>query len=225
VSAGYGNPANAILRVVPGTLATTVYSLGAANQPFTVVPDTARGNVWFTGSAGTGGTSLGRLTGVDGVTDPGTGPEPGTGGGGGSTPVVTPTSTPPVTTTTLKPGVTAEAKVTNPVVKGDSVNANQICVGPPQDRCSLVYLIQTHEYVTGFPGTHGYMAKAKKLTTIGTLKVTLKGGQKKKVTIKLNSKGKKLRRKMSFKATLTVTQSLNGAKPKTILEKNLKFKK
>ena len=55
--------------------------------------------------------------------------------------------------------------------------------------------------------------------------MTLKGGQKKKVTIKLNGKGKKLRKKMGFKATLTVTQSVNGAKPKQILKKNLKFKK
>ena len=46
-------------------------------------------------------------------------------------------------------------------------------------------------------------AAAKKLTTIGQLKVTLKGGQNKKVTIKLNAKGKKLRKKMAFKATLT----------------------
>ena len=68
-------------------------------------------------------------------------------------------------------------------------------------------------------------AAAKKLTTIGQLKVTLKGGEKKKVTIKLNTKGKKLRKKMAFKATLPVTQSINGAKPKQILKKNLKFKK
>ena len=39
-------------------------------------------------------------------------------------------------------------------------------------------------------------AAAKKLTTIGQLKVTLKGGQSKKVTIKLNAKGKKLRKKI-----------------------------
>ena len=134
-------------------------------------------------------------------------------------------TTTPTTTTTLQPGVTAEAKVTNPVVRGDSVTANQICVGPPQDRCSLVYLIQTHEYVTGFPGSKGSIAKARKLTTIGQLKVTLTGGQSKKVTIKLNRKGKKLRKKQSFKATLIVTQSRNGAKPKQILKKNLKFKK
>ena len=52
-------------------------------------------------------------------------------------------------------------------MSGDSIDANQICVGPPEDRCSL----------------------------------------------------------KKFKATLTVTQSRNGAKPKQILKKNVKFKK
>ena len=118
------------------------------------------------------------------------------------------------------------ARVTDPRVSGSEINANQICVGPPEDKCSLVYLIQTHEYVTGFPNTRGYAAAAKTLTTIGKATVTLKGGQKKKVTIKLNSKGKKLLKKIKkFKATLTVTQSRNGAKPKQILKKNVKFKK
>ena len=78
--------------------------------------------------------------------------------------------------------------MTDPTVRGDAINANQICVGPPEDRCSLVYLIQTHEYVTRLPGTNGYIAAAKKLTTIGTAKVTLKGGQSKKVTVKLNAR-------------------------------------
>ena len=51
-------------------------------------------------------------------------------------------------------------------------------------------------------------AAKKKLTTIGKATVTLKGGQSKKVTIKLNSKGQKLLKKIKkFKATFTVTQS------------------
>ena len=45
--------------------------------------------------------------------------------------------------------------------------------------------------------------------------MTLKGGQSKKVTVKLNRKGLKLLKKLKkFKATLTVTQSRKGAKPK-----------
>src|SRR5262249_16455052 len=98
------------------------------------------------------------------------------------------------------------------------------CVGPPQDRCSLVYLIQTHEYVTGFPGVKG--SAKPKLTTIGKATVNLSGGQSKKVTVKLNAKGRKLLKKLkAFKATLTVTQARNGAKPKTVLKKGVKFRK
>ena len=142
---------------------------------------------------------------------------------------VTPITPPPAPTTDRRstPAVTV-ARRRSPTrrVKGTSIKANQICVGPPQDKCSLVYLIQTHEYVKGFPGAKG-SAPSQKLTTIGKLKVTLKGGQKKKVTIKLNAKGKKLLKKIKkFKATLTVTQSVKGAKkPKQILKKNVTFKK
>jgi hypothetical protein len=211
--------ANAIVKLVPGaSITSTVYKLGASISPTSITTD-AKGNVWFSGSAFGGPGGVGRLAGVisGGTTDPGT--------GGGEQPpaTITPNPAPPVTTT-LAPATVATAQVTDPRVTGSSVTANQICVGPPQDRCSLVYLIQTHEYVTGFPGTHGHMAKAKKLTTIGQAKVTLKGGEKKKITVKLNSKGKKLLKKIKkFKATLTVTQSRNGAKPKQILKKNLKF--
>ncbi len=68
---------------------------------------------------------------------------------------------------------------------------------------------------------------AAKLTTIGKATFTLKGGQKKKVTVKLNSKGKKLLKKIKhFKATLTVTETHTGQKkPKQILKKNVTFKK
>ena len=70
------------------------------------------------------------------------------------------------------------------------------------------------------------MAAAKKQTTIGKANVTLNGGQSKKITVKLNAKGRKLLKKIKgFKATLTVTQSQNGKKPKTILKKNLRFKR
>jgi streptogramin lyase len=216
--------ANAIIKLVPGASVTsTVYKLGASLAPTSITTDT-KGNVWFSGSAFGGPGGVGRLADVtgSGPSDPTPTPDPTT---GQQPPLPAPSVSSQPVTTTLTPVTTAQASVTDPTVRGDSVNANQICVGPPQDRCSLVYLIQTHEYVKGFPNTHGYAAKATKLTTIGTLKVTLKGGQKKKVTIKLNSKGKKLRKKMSFKATLTVTQAINGSKPKTVLKKNLKFKK
>ena len=123
----------------------------------------------------------------------------------------------------------ATAKVTDPTVHGDSLSANQICVGPPQDRCSLVYLIQTHEYVTGFPHSGQAFAAAKpktKLVTIGKATVSLAGGQSKKVTIKLNAAGKKLLKKTKqLKSTLTVTQSVNGGKAKTVLKRSVTFKR
>ena len=57
--------------------------------------------------------------------------------------------------------------------------------------------------------------------------MTLKGGQKAKVTVKLNGLGKKLfKKKKRFKATLTVTQTVKGVKkPKTILKKNVTFRR
>lgn len=212
--------ANAIVHIVPGTPpaapTATVYKTGVANAPLTVAPDTY-GNVWFTGSGGTGGGPVGRITGL-----PSSNPAP----GGGTPATTTPPTTGGPSPVTLTPSTTGAARVTDPRVRPDSITANQICVGPPEDRCSLVYLIQTHEYVKGFPNTKGSAAMAKTLTTIGKATVTTKGGQSKKVTIKLNSKGKKLLKKLKkFKATLTVTQSRNGAKPKQILKKNVSFKK
>ncbi|MDA0179114.1 hypothetical protein OJ997_02310 [Solirubrobacter phytolaccae] len=227
LAVGGAASANAIVRVDAVSLQATLYRLGSANAPLNAVPDTARGTVWFVGGAGAGGTAIGRLVGLEGIAPP-TG-----GGGGGGGPetggegtVVTPpgTAPTPTTTTVLTGGTVATASVSKPSVKGDSITANQICVGPPQDKCSLVYLVQTREYVKGFPGAH---SSAAKLTTIGKATVTLNGGQSKKVTIKLNSKGKKLRKKLkSFKATLTVTQTVKGTKkPKQVLKKNVTFKR
>jgi streptogramin lyase len=214
VQGSYSAPgANAVVRIVPSNPpGSTVYKLGGELSPTALATD-ANGNVWFSGTSSTSVGRLGRLPFGPPLGPAAQSPPPAT------------TTTPPPVVTPLKPVTVATAKVTDPTVRGDAVNANQICVGPPEDKCSLVYLIQTHEYVKGFPNTNGYAAKAT-LTTIGKATVTLKGGQKKKITIKLNSKGKKLLKKIKkFKATLTVTQSRNGAKPKQILKKNLKFKK
>jgi len=216
-----GGGANAVVSFKPAETPTfTAYKLGAANAPFEVAP-AANGDVWFTGNPGAGGTVLGRLTGATTVTPPVTEtPDPGT----PTTPAVPGTT--PVTpiTTTVAPVISSTAKLTDPTVKGDNLSLNQICVGPPSDPCSLVYLLQTREYVKGFPGAKSAAAK---LTTIGQLKVTLKGGQSKQVTLKLNAKGRKLRKKLkSFKATLTVTQTVKGTKkPKQVLKKNVTFKR
>ncbi len=204
--------ANAIVKLVPGPVPTaTAYRLGAALAPWEVAAD-PHGNVWFTGSPNNGQAAVGRLTGVVAVAP-----------AGSAVPV---TATPPASTP-IMPSIVATAKITDPQVHGTSVTANQICVGPPQDRCSLVYLIQTHEYVAGLPGSKGSAARAKpKLVTIGKATVTLSGGQSRKVTVKLNATGRKLVKKAKkLKATLTVTQSRNGAKPASILKKSLTFRR
>jgi hypothetical protein len=215
---GFSTPgANAIVKLVPGAAGptATVYKLGQVLAPLSIATDT-KGNVWYSGTSFGGPGGVGRLAGVIAATTP----DPVI----VTLPITDPT--PGSTATPLAPVAAATAKITDPRVRGDSITANQICVGPPEDRCSLVYLVQTHEYVKGFPNTHGYAAAAKTLTTIGKATVTLKGGQSKKITIKLNRKGKKLLKKLKkFKATLTVTQSRNGAKPKQLLKKNVKFKK
>ena len=170
---------------------------------------TAKGTVWFTRHRRRGGArSAGSPWRRRRRRRPDADPDPDGGGGDGASARHDPGRPPPGAHVTLTPVTIGDARP-SPTrrCKGDSISANQICVGPPQDRCSLVYLIQTHEYVTGFPGTKGHAAKAKKLTTIGKATVTLKGGQYKKVTVKLNAKGQKLRKKKAFKATLTVTQS------------------
>jgi hypothetical protein len=222
-----GGSGGAIVRIAPSTKAATVYSLGAS-EPVGVAPDLAHGSVWFT-TSNTSGSDLGRLTGFApattdaGTTDPGTSPPVTT------PPITTPPVTgppTPVTNTTLQPGTSTTTKVSPPRVKGDEITTNQVCVGPPQDKCSLVYLVQTNEYVAGFPGAKASVsAVKKKLTTIGKATVKLSGGQTRKVTIKLNAKGRKLRRAKSFKATLTVTQSVNGAKAKPLLKQSLKFRR
>ena len=160
VAGGAATSANAIVKIVPSDppVATT-WTLGARLGPLAVAPD-SKGNVWFSGGPLGGAGLIGRLVGVTGTTTP----DGGGGGGGGTTPppAATPaTSTAGTTTTTLTMSIVAEAKVTDPTVRGTSITANQICVGPPQDRCSLVYLIQTHEYVRGFPGSGGRMAAAR----------------------------------------------------------------
>jgi len=169
VSGGFSAPdANVVIKINPTDLTKTVFPFGAALQPFEVAPDT-KGNVWVSGSPQTAaGAWLARLPGVIGAQ-----PGPAPADPGNPAPVVTPAPTPVPSGTTLTPGVTAVATISKPTVSGDAINANQICVGPPQDKCSLVYLIQTHEYVTGFPGVKGSAAKVKTFT-IGKKTVTFK---------------------------------------------------
>ena len=176
-SAGTRRPgANAIVHIVPGDRApaATVYKLGAANQPLNVAPDSAGQRVVHR-HRGHGGTALGRL-GRHRRRDRSAAPDrrprhrdrrrrPRTGDRPGDADRARPRrrsrrrSARPRSRPRRSPTRRSAATRSTPT---RSASARR------EDNCSLVYLIQTHEYVTGFPNTHGYAAKAKKLTTIGT---------------------------------------------------------
>ncbi len=212
-SGGYGLAnANAIVKLVPSSdpgqpnPTATVWHLGAGKFPLAVAPDT-KGNVWFSLATDVAPSLIGRLAGVVSTT--------GGGGGGGGT--------------VVKPSSTGVAKIGVPTTNGTSLTVNQICVGPPADRCSLIFLIATHEYVTGFPGSKASAAswlamasaaKAKKKAKpkpviLGSKTVTLKGGQHKKVTVTLNKAGRKLLNSSpTGKLTVYFTATQKGAKGK-----------
>ncbi|HEX5925032.1 MAG TPA: hypothetical protein VFY45_14470, partial [Baekduia sp.] len=144
----FGGPGNAIVRIVPSATPTaTVTKLTTDAFALGIGADNA-GNIWF----GSTDNKLGRLAGVVGAAPPSPA-EPGT--GGGATPPapaapVNPPATPPIV---LKPATVGTSKLTPPSTDNGAINTNQICVGPPEARCSLVYLIKEHEYVTGFPSS------------------------------------------------------------------------
>jgi streptogramin lyase len=220
--------ANAIIRIVPGATAldpptADVFKTGAGKAPLGVAPDT-KGNVWFTATADGSGGFIGRLAGVTG-SEPAP-PDPGTGGGGGGGGAPAPSPAPGGTV--LTPGQTITAKVGDPTVHGTTASVDQICVGPPEARCSLVYIISAHEYVSGCTcaNSSGKKKRKARLVVVGRKTVTLHGGQKKTVKIKLNARGRKiLKRTGKLKATLNVSRKLGGGKTKRIKTKKLVFRK
>jgi hypothetical protein len=126
--------------------------------------------------------------------------------------------------TPVSVGVATPGKISS---DPDSVSVRQICVGPPEAKCSLVYLLDAHEYVAGFPGS-GASGKPKKKAThpvLGTTIVTLSGGQSTTVKIKLNKKAKKALKKQKIKAYLTISQVLPGGQAKVVKTKKITFKK
>jgi streptogramin lyase len=221
--------ANALVRIVPTqpAPAAEVFKLGAGHAPLNAAADT-RGNIWFSMSVESQPFQIGRLAGVVGAAIvPGSQQPPAGGGtpGGGAG------------AKTLTPSTVAKASVTPPHVSGSSVTVNQICVGPPSDPCSLVYLISSNEYVSGFPGSKASVARASIATRVVSASVaaarkrkkpkpvilarkalTLHGGEHRKVTITLNSKGKALlARKHKLTLYFTVTQAgATGAPAKVI---------
>ena len=122
----------------------------------------------------------------------------------------------------LKPATIGTAKLDPPQTGNGAINTNQICVGPPEARCSLVYLIKEHEYVTGFPSAVNKKRKKHQPRVLGTKTVTLNGGQSAKVTVKLNKLGKRiLKGKHKLKIVFSATQKLPNGKTKTVTRKTL----
>ena len=235
---GVGQQAG-IVRIDPANASATAYLLGTDKRPLDVTASTD-GSVWFTTAPWGGGTSfLGRLGNVitpvdddddDDGSNGGTNGGGGGGGGGGTTPAATPAGTPVVAVTRpLVPALRATAVQSDPRVRGTSAQVTQRCVGPPQARCSVIYLLETREYYTGFPGVT-YRAGAKKAkrklrrVTVGRASVSLAGGESRTVTISLNAKGKRLLKRFKrLPATLITKQTVTGAKP-TTARKKLRFR-
>ncbi len=123
---------------------------------------------------------------------------------------------------------TGRTSLTPPQVGNGAINTNQICVGPPEARCSVIYLIREREYVAGFPGAGASAAAKKKKPkprVIGRKVVTLQGGQSAKVTVKLNALGRRiLKAKKKLKVDFSATQTLAGGKTKVVSRKTLTLK-
>lgn len=217
--------ANAIVKIVPSQPDPTasVFHLGTGKYPLAVAPDT-KGNVWFSVATDVVPGQIGRLAGAVGVAPGGGGTGGGTGGGGGTS-----------GGRVLRPASVGVARIGTPSVSPDgrSARSNQVCVGPPTDVCSVVYLIATNEYVAGFPGSrasaarrHRRSAKPKPVI-LGRTTVTLHGGQQKQVTIRLNATGLRLlARARGGKLTVffTATQAAARGKPaKRVKQTKLTF--
>jgi streptogramin lyase len=218
----YGHSlANALVRIVPSAIpTTTVYQLGA-NAPYALAADT-KGNLWFTATAEVGDSGeIGRLAGVVGaslVTEgtPGTGTTTATTTSGttSTTPATSPSEKP------LTPVSRGAAKISPPIPKGSSVTAEQICIGPPSQPCAVVYLLSAGEYTTGFPGTKASVAKKRRGVVLGRTAVTLHGGQRRKITVKLDAAGMRmLKQKHKLVVYFTATQAGLGSSPPQLLKR------
>ena len=210
---GFGlDNANAIVKIVPSQPDPTaaVFHLGAGKFPLAVAPDT-KGNVWFTLATNVTPGQIGRLAGVVGAVPDRGGPAP------APAPV-------PAPGRVIRAASVGVARIGTPSISADgrSIRANQVCVGPPRDICSLVYLISSKEYVAGFPGSRASAARrhrkpAKpKPVILGRKLVTLHGGQSKLVTISLNATGRRLlarARGGRLTAYFTATQAGERGKP------------
>lgn len=218
----FNNPANSIVRIVPPATpnaapTATVYPTGKDDPPLGIGTDSA-GNVWFGDGNASPPGRLGRLAGVVGAA-----PGPTAPAGGGGAPAA-----PAPGAVALTPTTVGRLTLTPIQVGNGAVNLDQICVGPPEARCSLVYIISAHEYVRGW-GSAVSSAKKKpakrKPQVLARKAVTLKGGQRAKVTITLNKLGKRiLKAKGRLKVDVVATQRLDGKRTKVVLRKTVVMK-
>lgn len=232
-----GGTSSALVQIVPPTDATQAPVANVYKTPGTTALGLAADahDLWF-GTTGQGATAaVGRLAGVIGGTPPDDGGDDDGGDGTPTTPAppIVPDvpAAPPAPRTTpsgppivLRPAATGTARVDPPQTGNGAINTNQICVGPPESKCSVVYLVHEHEYVAGFPSAVGHAKKKRKPKprTLATKAVTLKGGETRKVTIKLNRLGQRiLRRKHAVKVDLVVRQKVDGGKTKVLSRKTL----
>lgn len=206
----YGHTtANALVRIVPSqpTPTATVFHLGGGYAPLGLAADT-KGNMWFTTASETSSpTAIGRLAGVVAASAEAEKP-------------ATPTPQPELPAgKPITPVSVGIAKIGAPIPAGGSVTAEQICIGPATNPCALVYLLSAGEYVTGFPGTKASIARRKGVV-LGRTALTLHGGQRRKITVKLNAAGMKmLRRKGHMVVYFTATQAGGYGKPPKLLKR------
>lgn len=213
--------ANAVVRLQPsadGTAVTpTVYK---TTSPPISLSISATGDVWA--SLSTGLFRIGNAAPATGTTTP-----PPTDPTQGTTPPPGATQPP-----TLK-GVVGKATVSPP--NGPEVALRQICVGPPQDKCSLVYLLDSREYVTGFPGTKSQVSfgaapkkkpKKPKTVELGRQTAVIDGGQTANVTVQLSKKAQALlKTRKKLKVTLRTMQVVDSRGTlKKVSSKELTFR-
>lgn len=222
--------ANALVRIDPSDTPTaTVHKLGLTTSPLGVAADAA-GNVWFGVSTQTAGVAFGRLAGASTPLPGGGGDGGGGGAGGGGAPAGpgpgagAPAALPNPRPVVLTPASVGRATLSPPATRGDEIDTNQICVGPPESRCSVVYMVREREYVTAYPSAAGGKKKARKKAprVLGTKTVTLRGGQRAKVTLRLNRLGRRiLKGQRRLRVVFTASEKLANGKTRTVSRKNL----
>jgi len=233
--------ANAIVRIAPSATPTaTIYDASSTPGTYTigpsgVAPDKVGNDVWFTGVSPSGAPGrVGRIVGALAGGPPGPDDPP------------APPTPPRVEEAPIEPARTGNAKPPKVRVRGSSLNLDQVCIGPAHDRCAVLFLVRGGVRTPNFPGarTGAYTsakAKAKvrrnargkakrkrvRYVVLGRARVTLAGGESKRVTIKLNRKGRRLLArapKGRLRTQLLVRQRTTGGKLRQVTKRSVTFK-